>query len=329
MIFAMGYRGHEIIEERVSNYAIDCDLKHGYMDVALKPRQVHEHQQWYEELDKRGFANKIRLVGRDEMRDVLGTDAYLGGLINNRNAHLHPLNLCLGEARAAAEMGASIFENTEVLDIVHGRRPVVVTAQGRIEAEAVVLAGNAYHHLEQHKLGGKLFPAGSYIIATEALTEAEAREINPLDLAVCDQKTVLDYYRLSTDRRMLFGGRCNYSGREPKSIKASMLPRMVKVFPQLANKRIDFEWGGNIGIVLNRVPMIGRVSSNVFYSVGYSGHGVSASHLAGEIMADAVDGRLDRLELFEKIQHQRIPFGQRFGSQLLALGMLYYRLWDT
>ncbi len=177
-------------------------------------------------------------------------------------------------------------------------------------------------------MSGLVFPAGSFIIATEPLSEAEAREINPLDMAICDPNYVLDYYRMSADRRMLFGGRCNYSGRAPESIKATMVPRMEKIFPQLKGKRVDFEWGGNIGIVVNRVPLLGRVADNVFYSMGYSGHGVNTTHVAGEIMADAVSGTFERLDVFEKVRHRRIPFGQQFGSQMVAMGMLYFRMRD-
>jgi len=327
-LFEMGYRGHDIVAERVEKYGIDCDLKYGYIDVALKPSHLRDQQEAYDYLCARGMEDKLRLVNGSDMPDLLGTDMYLGGLINNRNGHLHPLNLCLGEARAAAALGASIHEGTEVIDIVHGQQPSVVTAGGRVTADFVVLAGNAYHHLEQRSLGGLVFPAGSYILATEPLSEDEAAAINPLDLAVCDQNVVLDYFRLSADRRLLFGGRCNYSGREPRSIEGAMLPRLRKVYPQLAHKRVDFAWGGKAGIVVNRVPLVGRVSNNVFYSLGYSAHGVNMTHQCGEIMADAVAGTFEKMDIFARVPHRKIPFGQKFGGQMVALGMLYYRLRD-
>ena len=327
-LFKLGYRGHEIIEQRIKKYQIDCDLKYGFMDVALKPRHLRTFHQWLEEKSKYGMAEYLRLLSADEMGEVLGTDAYIGGLINNRNGHLHPLNLCLGEARAAAGLGVLFFEGSEVTEIVHGDKPAVVTDQGRVNADFVVLAGNAYQHLEQKSLAGLVFPAGSYIIATEPLSEQEAEQINPLDMAICDMNEVLDYYRLSTDKRMLFGGRCNYSGRVPASIRDIMFPRMVKIFPQLANKRIDYQWGGNVGIVINRVPLLGRASKNVFYSVGYSGHGVNVTHLAGEIMAEAVSGTFEKMDIFENIKHHRIPFGKTFGGYVVALGMMYFRIMD-
>ena len=272
--------------------------------------------------------DQVRLVDAAELPPMIGTKKYIGGLINNRNGHLHPLNLCLGEARAAAQLGVSIHEATEVTDIVHGAQPVVNTVQGRVTADFVVLAGNAYHHLEKKALSGLVFPAGSFILASEPLDDSEVAELNPLDLAVCDQNEVLDYFRLSADRRLLFGGRCNYSGREPRSIEDAMAPRMRNIFPQLATKRIDYAWGGKIGVVVNRVPLLGRIGSNVLYSVGYSGHGVNMTHACGEIMADAVAGTFERMDVFAKVPHRKIPFGQKVGGQMMAMGMLYYRLRD-
>lgn len=328
LVWDIGWLGNKLIAERVEKYSIDCDLKYGYMDVALKPRHLRQFESYYAELQRRDFTGEARLVSGPEMRSVIGSDAYIGGLINNRSGHLHPLNLCLGEARAAKALGVRLFESSEVLAVEHGSRPQVSTAQGRVRASAVLLAGNAYQQLDTARLPGQVFPAGSYIIATEPLTEAESAEINPFDMAFCDPNHVLDYFRLSADRRMLFGGRCNYSGREPKSIRASIAPRMCRIFPQLHGKRIDYEWGGNIGIVLNRVPVIGRWQDNVYYALGYSGHGVNMTHTAGEILAEAIGGNLEKLDLFQRIRHPRLPFQRALGSQMLALGMLYHRFLD-
>jgi glycine/D-amino acid oxidase-like deaminating enzyme len=328
LLWEMGWLGHQVIEQRIAEHDIDCDFKHGYIDLAIKPRHVRELEEDFSEHQRRGQNEGLRLVSRDEMPEVMGTDAYLGGLINNRNGHLHPLNLCIGEARAAAGLGARIYEGTEVLDIQYGDKPRLRTASGDVQANTVVIAGNAYHHLDPKRLRGLIFPASSFIIATEPLSEAEQQEINPLDLAASDLNNVLDYFRLSADKRMLFGGRCNYSGREPTSIQQNMLPRLLKIYPQLAGKRIDYEWGGHIGIVVNRVPLIGRLEKNVFTVMGYSGHGVNMTHLAGVVVADAIAGTMERLDVFDRIGHLRIPFGQWFGNQAVALGMLYYRMRD-
>jgi len=327
-LFEVGYRGHAIIARRVAQYAIDCDLKYGCIDVALRSRHLEQQQRMFDALCARGMEDQLRLVSAADMPALLGTDKYLGGLINRRNGHLHPLNLCLGEARAAAGLGVAIHECSAVTGIEHGVSAVVKTAQGSVRADFVVLAGNAYQYLEPRALAGLVFPAGSFIVATQPLSAAEVAQVNPQDLAVCDMNDVLDYFRLSADRRLLYGGRCNYSGREPRSIERAILPRLLDTYPQLAGKQLEYGWGGKIGIVVNRVPLLGRIGPNVLYALGYSGHGLSLSHACGEILADAVAGTMERMDLFAKVPHRRIPGGQHFGSQLVALGMLYFRLRD-
>ena len=328
LLWTLRRRGNEIVEERVCRYDIRCDLRHGYVEVALKPRQVTGFEAERDEHARRGVGNEVRLIGAEELRALLGTSRYVGGLINEANAHLHPLNLCAGEARAAAGLGARVFERSPVVRIEHGVRPRVVCERGSIRTDHVVLAGGAYHALERSRLGGLAFAASSFMIATERLSDERVREINPCDLAVADANVVLDYFRLSSDRRLLFGGRCNYSGRVPQSISASLLPRLLEIYPQLAGVRVDYEWGGKMGIVINRIPLIGRVAPNVWYAQSYSGHGVNVSHVAGEILTDAIAGSMERFDVFARVRHVRLPVGEWAGRQLLALGMLYYRLRD-
>ncbi len=328
MFFDMIWRGHEIIHDRVKKYAIECDLKNGFIEVAVKESHMSYFEQQNDYFDRFQHPFEYRLLDKAETRDAVGTDAYAGSFLTMRNGHIHPLNLCIGEARAAQSLGVKIYENSPVTRVQHGSRPRVITQNGAVIADCVVLAGNAYHRLEASHLSGLTFPAGSYIIATEPLGEELLAEINPLDLAVCDSNEVVDYYRFSSDGRMLFGGRCNYSGRDPKSIKASIRPRMLRVYPQLKGARIDFEWGGKVGIVLNRIPMLGRINKNVYYAQGYSGHGVNATHIMSEIIADAIGGTMEKFDIFADQKHFRIPGGQWVGNQIIALGMLYYRLRD-
>ena len=328
MLWDLKWRGNDIIYDRIEKYGIQCDLKSGFLVVAAKPRQVTYFEEFAEERKHHKFPYKYDIWDRQKTRAMLGTDAYHGGFICYRDGHLHPLNLCIGEARAAHELGVQIFEQSPVTDIEHGDRPKVKTAAGHIEADAVVLAGNAYSLLEPKHLSNLVFPAGSYIIGTEPLPEDVVDEINPLDVAVCDANEVVDYYRLSADKRLLYGGACNYSGRDPASIRSYILPRMLKIYPQLKDVRIDYEWGGKIGIVLNRIPAVGRINRNVYYCQGYSGHGVGATHVMGEIMSDAVAGTMEKFDLFANMGHFRIPGSKWMGNQLIALGMLYYRMKD-
>jgi glycine/D-amino acid oxidase-like deaminating enzyme len=198
-----------------------------------------------------------------------------------------------------------------------------------VEADSLVLAGNAYLGDLEPALGGKVLPAGSYIIATEPLGAARAHQLIPQNMALCDQRVALDYFRLSADHRLLFGGACHYSGRDPQDIAAYMRPKMLKVFPQLAEVRIDFQWGGMIGIGANRLPQIGRLpgQANVYYAQAYSGHGLNATHLAGQLLAEAIAGQQGGgFDLFARVSHLTFPGGRHLRSPLLALGMLWYRL---
>lgn len=322
------YRGHEIIEERIEKYAIDCELKHGWMEVAARPHHMSALRTHYEELVSEGYGHHHELIEPEALPQILGTRAYYGGLVDRRSGHLHPLNLCMGEARAAASLGVSIHEDTKAIEISGGREPTVLTARGRVRADDIVLAGDTSHQFERGRLRGLHFPTGTYIIGTEPLSESEAARINPQNLAICDTNTVLDYYRLSSDRRMLFGGRCNYTNRDPADIGQTMKRRLAEIFPSLASKRLDFVWSGRIGIVLTRVPAIGRLEPHVYFMQGYCGHGLNTTHIAAEIVSDAILGTTERFDLFERIRQIRLPIGRWAGNQLLALGMLYYRLRD-
>jgi glycine/D-amino acid oxidase-like deaminating enzyme len=328
MLWELKWRGNDLIRERVSKYFIDCDLKDGYVEVATKPRQVAYIEESAAERERHDFPYRYEIWGREKTRSMLGTDAYHGGFACYRDGHVHPLNLCIGEARAAHDLGVRIYEQSPVTGIEHGKRPRVMTESGHVDADAVVLAGNAYSRLEPKHLSNLVFPAGSYIIATEPLPDDVADSINGQDVAVCDLNEVVDYYRLSADKRLLYGGACNYSGRDPASIKAYILPRMLKTYPQLENVRIDFEWGGKIGVVLNRVLAVGRINGNVYYSHGYSGHGVNGTHVMGEVLADAITGTVEKFDLFADLKRVRIPGSQWVGNQLIALGMLYFKLKD-
>ncbi len=327
LVWDMRWAGHEIIRERVATYDIQCDLKSGYLDVAIKNRHLDDLKRDLEALEKFDFPHEVRLLSRSETADTIGTQAYIGALLNMGNGHIHPLNLCIGEAQAAVSLGATFYEQSPVLNIEHGGKPRVVSKHGAVSADFVVLAGNAYHFLES-KLRGILFPVNSFILATEPLPETLVNFLNPKDLAVCDPNFVLEYFRLSADKRLLFGGRCNYSGSDPQVIKKNLLPRMLKIYPELEDKKIDYAWGGTIGVTINRVPQLGRLSPNVFYSQGYSGHGVNVTHLAGQIMADAVAGTFERFDLFANIKPIRIPGARTFSKQMVALGMIYYQLKD-
>jgi gamma-glutamylputrescine oxidase len=321
------WAGHEIVRERVAKYGIQCDLKWGYLDVAIKKRHLRDFEYDHDRLHAADFPHEVRLLSREETRAVTGTDRYLGALLNRGNGHLHPLNLCIGEARAATSLGVTISENSPVTNIVNGDRPRVETAHGSVTVDFVVIAGNAYHALER-KLRGIMFPVNSFIVATEPLPADVVAEINPHDLAICDPNFVLQYFRLSADKRLLFGARLNYFGDDPAVIERRHRKSIAKLYPKLADVRVDYAWGGTIGVPINRVPQMGRVSKNILYSQGYSGHGVNVTHLAGEIIADAVAGTLERFDLFAAIEPVIVPGAHVFQKPMVTLGVLYYQIRD-
>jgi len=323
----MRWAGHQIIRDRVGQYGIQCDLKFGYLDVAIKQRHLRDIEADYERLVKADFPHEFRILSKTETRDIIGTDAYIGSFLNMGNGHLHPLKLCVGEARAAVSQGATIYEQSPVLSIEHGSKARVITQHGAVTADTVVIAGNAYHTLEK-KLGGIMFPVRSFIIATEPLSEETVSRINPQDLAVCDPNFVLKYFRLSAEKRLLFGGRINYFGEDPEFIKRKLRRKMATIYPEFAEIDIDYAWGGTIGVPVKRVPQLGKVASNVFYCQGYSGHGVNVTHLAGRIIADAVAGTMEQFDLFADVKPFKVPGAQLFNKPMVALGIMYYQIKD-
>jgi len=324
--YEMGLECRDVMLDIIERHSINCDLKFGYLDLALKSRDMDYFESEIERKQKLNYPHEMLLLPKERLHEVIGTERYIGGLVNRGNGHLHPLNLCLGEAHAIGNRGGRIFEQSPVTRIHHGDEPKVETVDGVLHARKVVLAGNAYLGRVEPKLYGAVIPAGSYIIATEPLGETLAGDILPQDMAACDQRVGLDYFRLSADKRMLFGGLCNYSGRHPHDITAVLRPKMLKVFPQLRDAGIDFEWGGNLAISVNRVPQLGRIKDNTYYAQGYSGHGVAPTHLAGKVLADAIGGDFEQFDVFERVGHWKLPGGKWFANPALALGMLYYRL---
>ncbi|EJM31221.1 MULTISPECIES: NAD(P)/FAD-dependent oxidoreductase [Pseudomonas] len=320
----------ELVRQRITDNAIECDLRWGFCELANTPAQFDAFKAEQDSLAQLGYRHETRLVAPEDIRrQVVNAGVYKGGLIDMGSGHLHPLDLVQGEARLAASLGVRIFEQSPVLEILHGATVQVRTRSGTVRAGSLVLGCNAHLDELEQQLSGKVLPAGSYIIATEPLSAERAAELIPQNLALCDQKVGLDYYRLSADRRLLFGGACHYSGRDPADIAAYMRPKMLKVFPQLADVRIDYQWGGKIGITANRFPQVGRLKQhpNVFYAQGYSGHGLNVTHWCAKLLGEAIHaGHSQGMDVFSNVPHMTFPGGPALRSPLLALGMFWYRL---
>ena len=326
-VWRMGQEAVDIIKQRVADHGIDCDLRWGYCDVALKPRDLEGFEADLHRQQELGYPHPMRLLSREELRSLIKSDLYLGGMLNEGYGQLHPLKLCLGEARAAASLGVQIFEQTRAVKLEQGERPVVHTEQGVVHAKYVAVCGDAYLGELVPQLSSRNLPAASFVIATAPLGE-RAQEVMTRELAVCDTRWALDYFRLSADGRLVFGGACNYTGLAPANVTETMRQKMLKVFPQLHDVAIDYTWGGQIGISMNRIPQLGRLKGNVFYAQGYSGHGVATTHIMGEIMANALTGTLGHYDTFAACKHIKVPMGDVFGNPMLAAGMWYYQMME-
>lgn len=319
----------ELVRQRIAQYAIDCDLRWGFCELANTPAQFAAFKDEQAQLAELGYRHATRLVDATHIGEVVASEQYAGGLIDMGSGHLHPLDLVQGEACAAAKLGVRIFEQSPVLRIEHGPSVTLHCAHGKVRAQSLVLGCNAHLDELEPRLSGKVLPAGSYVVATERLPEQVAQALIPQNMALCDQKVGLDYYRLTADNRLLFGGACHYSGRDPKDIAAYMLPKVRKVFPQLADVRIDYQWGGMIGITANRFPQVGRLSQypNVYYAQGYSGHGLNVTHWTAKLLAEGIAvGHSQGLDVFSAVPHLTFPGGKALRSPLLAAGMLWHRL---
>ena len=332
-ISAMGIEANKVVIDRINKYKIDCDLTMGYCDLASKPNHLKSLEKDCKILNSSDYEYDVKMLDSKELKqNVIGSDNFIGGMTDMGSGHLHPLNLCTGEAEVASSLGVQIFTDSSVKEIIPGAVVKVKTSKGEVNAKKVILAGNAYiNNLAPKKLpniANKILPAGSYIIATEPLNENTYSKLLPGNHAVCDMKIDLDYFRLSADKRLLFGGMCNYSGLDPKNIKAALYPKMLKVFPELEKINISHQWGGKIGIGANRLPQIGRLTDNIYYAQAYSGHGVNVTHMAAKLLAETIHGESDRIKHFEQVKHYTFPGGKYLRSPLLALGMMYHKMID-
>lgn len=327
-LWDMSVEALELVRERVRVHGIDCDLRDGHLHAAIKPRQVEGLKQWQAELQNRYGHAGMEFWDHGQLGEVLTTDRYLAGVYDRSGGHLHPLNYTLGVARAAERAGARFFEDSAVTRISHRPAPVAYTAAGMVRCRHLLLCGNAYLAGVVRDIEATIMPVGTYILATSPLGENRARQTIGNDMAVADVNFVLDYFRLSADYRMLFGGRVSYSKVAPPNLPVSMRRRMLKVFPQLEDLAIDYTWGGYVAITMNRAPHFGRLDGDVYFMHGFSGQGVVLTSLAGKVAAEAVAGSAERFDVFARIPHAEFPGGRWMRTPALVLAMLYYRIRD-
>jgi gamma-glutamylputrescine oxidase len=326
-LWELSVEGVRLVRALVAREAIDCDWVSGQMQVALTRRHVEELERLLRELDRYGYGG-VRYLTHEQVRATLATDRYIGAVLDSNGGHLHPLNYTLGLAAAAERRGARIHERSRALRFTSGAAVRVYTARGCVRSRYLALCGNAYLGSIAPALRPKIMAVGSCVVATARLGVERARELIANNAAVCDLSWVLDYFRLTADHRVLFGGGVTYSGFDASRIASSTRRHLTRVFPQLSDVPIEHAWGGYLAITLNRAPHFGRLAPNVYFLQGFSGHGIALAGIAGKLLADAVAGSAERFDVFARIPHRDFPGGPLLRRPALVLAMLYYRLKD-
>lgn len=332
-VWAMSLEALDRLRQRIQRHAIDCDWRDGYLGLATTKGKGAALARWADGMQARyGFA--LQRIAQKDMAQWIASPRFHSGVHDPRSGHLHPLKYLRGLARAAVQAGVRIHERSPVTRLVQGTPATLQTASGEVRAERVLLAGNVYLEGLAPALAARVMPVGTYIACTEVLGQARAEALIPSRAAVCDTNLVLDYFRLTADHRLLYGGRVSYSTRTPGKLAQAMQARMVQTFPQLAGVAVDFTWGGFVDITMNRAPDFGRLphpagaAENIYYLQGFSGHGLALTGLAGRLVAEAMAGDASRFDVFAQLRHHRFPGGRMLRTPALVLGMAGARLRD-
>lgn len=324
-IFDLAWSAVARVNDRVSMHNINCDLKSGHLEAAYKPAHFDDMQREAEILAREFGWNSIEVVEQTDMTRHINGGSYHGGIYDRKGGHFHPLNYALGLAKAALDAGVVFYEGSRALSIEQGRKVTVTFSEGQVEAAHVIVATDAWMGDIISNLGRYTVPIMNYNIATAPLLDAE--QLLPSDAAVADSRFVLNYFRLSNDKRMIFGGGEKYVQSPPADIGAFVRSHMKQVFPSLAKCPIDYAWGGAVAVTSNRLPHMGR-QGKVFFAHGFSGHGALITTLAGDLMAEAVTGTMERFDVFASLPHTRFPGGRWLARPLATLGLLYYAMRD-
>ncbi|GDX04400.1 FAD-binding oxidoreductase [Buttiauxella sp. A111] len=328
MLGSMMFEGGEIIRERIKRYQIDCDYRPGGLFVAMNHKQLEKLEEQKANWERYGNTH-LELLDANELKREVNSDRYVGALLDHSGGHIHPLNLAIGEANAIRLNGGRVFEQSPVTNIQHTSPAVVNTAKGKVTAKYVIVAGNAYlGDKVEPELAKRSMPCGTQVLTTEPLSEEVARSLIPNNYCVEDCNYLLDYYRLTADNRLLYGGGVVYGARDPADIERLVMPNLLKTFPQLKGVKIDYSWTGNFLLTLSRLPQVGRLDNNIYYSQGCSGHGVTYTHLAGRLIAELLRGDAERFNAFANLPHYPFPGGRTFRIPFTAMGAAYYSLRD-
>ena len=329
-LWSLGLEAVEDVKNLIKENEIDCHLVNGVMSTACFEKDIDEYKFEIEHMSKNYDFEGYQFFNKEKIREEINSKMYLAGLLNSGSYHLNPLKLTLGLAKVAQKNNVKIFENTPIEKIrEEGDRVQVMSKKGLIRANQVVVACNGYLDSILGSKKNKFMPINNYVVATEPLGEKRARQIIKNNYAVCDTRFIIDYYRFSEDWRMIFGGGETFTSNFVKNATSFVSKRMIKVFPQLQNVKIDYSWGGTLAITVNRLPHFGTLMNNkVSYAFGYSGHGLALSVLAGKLIGENIHGDHERFKFFSGINHMSIPFGSIFRRPIYSSAILYYKIRD-
>ncbi len=334
-VWQLAHQAADNLRDRISHYKIDCDYQAGHIEAAITAKHVQALQDWQLHV-RQNYDYEYQFISQAQMPHYVGSERYHAGLLDMNGGHLHPLKLALGLAKSLTEIGGKIYENSAAISWHSVQSSVhVKTAGGNVICKHMVLGCNVGLDTIQNnaaqKLAQRILPVASWVIATEPLTHLVASGLLPSRAAVVDMRSILDYFRLSADNRLIFGGGCSYTGQEsPAGFIDTMRNKMLKVFPQLSETKVEFGWGGLIDISMNRMPDFGYAddTKRILYAQGFSGSGIVATMAAARVITEAIIGDLSNLEMFQRIQHTPFPGGKWLRGPITAAGMLYHRMLD-
>ena len=312
-----------LVRSLISEHDIDCDLKNGILHAAWKHADAEPLRRYVDHMAARyGYAQSY--IEAKDVPAYVATSRYHGATNDPGGGQLHPLKFARGLARAAEAAGAIIHEGSIVTALANSK---AVTTGGHVAADHFVLACDTWLGELDRRAGRTAIAINSFIAVTAPLG-ARAAQLIPSDLPVADTKFVVDYYRLTPDGRLLFGGGENYTPRYPRDLKAFVAKPVHRVFPQLRDVTFDYAWGGPVGVTLSRLPHFGHAGARTVFAHGFSGQGVALATLAGQLMAEATMGTATRFDVFAKLKHRPLPGGRLLRTPIMALGMAWYALKD-
>lgn len=327
-LWDIGVQAAQIVRDLCQRPEVKTPFHDGVIHTVHRRRDHPYNQQFVDHMVSTYGYDKLRVLEPEECRHMVNSPAYHGGVLDMGSGHVNPLELALGLARLAVSAGVRIFEQSKVTEITQGTPALVTTEHASISAGHVVMGCNGYLGRMDGHVAKHVMPINNFIVATEPMDRESQETIIRNNYAVADSKFVINYFRFSDDHRMLFGGTESYGYKFPADIGAAVRKPMAEIFPQLADARIDYAWGGTLGITMNRMPHFERLSGNILSLSGFSGSGVALATLAGQIAAEAISGQAERFDVMARVPSHPFPGGPWLRSPLLVLAMLWYSLRD-